>query len=130
LKQQAFTVNIPSESFVKEADFAGIFSGKDMDKFQACGLTPVKAEQVDAPYIKEFPMVLICKLIHTFEIGVHTQFIGEIIDVLVEENCLNEQNKPILEKIKPFIYDSSESAYYTVGKKIMQAYTTKAISKK
>jgi flavin reductase (DIM6/NTAB) family NADH-FMN oxidoreductase RutF len=36
-------LNIPSEKYVKEADYFGIASGKNVDKFQATGLTPVKS---------------------------------------------------------------------------------------
>ncbi|HSQ39228.1 MAG TPA: flavin reductase family protein, partial [Anaerolineales bacterium] len=57
----AFTVNIASEQYVKEADYVGLVSGRDVDKFAAAGLTPVKSDLVDAPYVAEFPMVLECK---------------------------------------------------------------------
>ena len=60
---------------------SGIASGRDVDKFAVTGLTPVKSELVDAPYAAEFPVVLECRLLHIVEIGLHTQFIGEIIDV-------------------------------------------------
>jgi len=50
-----FTVNIPSSDMVKYVDYAGRFSGRDVDKFKETGLTPVRAEFVNAPYVKEFP---------------------------------------------------------------------------
>ena len=40
----AFTINIPSTSFVKEADYVGIYSGKQENKFESLGLTPVKSD--------------------------------------------------------------------------------------
>ncbi len=46
----AFTVNIPSEDYVKEADYFGIVSGRNEDKFKKTGLTPVRSKLVDAPY--------------------------------------------------------------------------------
>jgi len=87
VERKAFTVNIPSEKYVKEADYFGTVSGRDVDKFKESGLTSVKSELVDAPYIQEFPLVLECKLIRTIEIGLHTQFIGEIMDVKADEFC-------------------------------------------
>jgi len=51
-------------------------SGREVDKFKEKNLTPVKSSLVDAPYVAEFPMILECKLIHDYEIGLHTQFIG------------------------------------------------------
>jgi len=52
MERKAFTVSIPSEAYVKEADYFGIASGRDADKFAATGLTPVKSDLVDAPYVK------------------------------------------------------------------------------
>ena len=58
---------------------------------------------MDAPYIKEFPLVLECKLTHTVEIGLHTQFIGEILDVKVEDSVLGEGGTIDIEKMRPFL---------------------------
>ena len=62
MERQAFTISVPSQSQVKLADYFGLASGRDTDKFAATGLTPVRSELVDAPYVKEFPMVLECKV--------------------------------------------------------------------
>ncbi|MGA2298122.1 MAG: flavin reductase family protein [FCB group bacterium] len=129
LHNEAFTVNIPSVKYLKETDFIGTQSGKNYDKFDICKLTPVKAEIVNAPYIQEFHLVLICKLIHTTELGIHTQFIGEIVESLVDDEYTNEKGLPSIEKIQPFIYDTSVSAYYAIGNKIMDAFITKEFSK-
>ena len=85
MERQAYTLNVPSEKYAKEADYFGMASGKKVDKFKKSGLTPVKSNVVDAPYVKEFPMVLECKVIHHYEIGLHTHFVGEIMDVKVED---------------------------------------------
>ena len=122
VNKKAFTVNIPSESNIKEADYFGITSGKNEDKFAATGLTPVKSELVDAPYIKEFPLVLECKLVNTTELGLHTHFTGEIMDIKVDENLLHQGN-PDIEQIKPFLYDPSSRRYYGVGKLIGKAFS-------
>ena len=120
--RKAFTVNIPSQEYIKEADYFGIVYGRNEDKFASTGLTPVKSELVDAPYIKEFPLVLECKLVNTTELGLHTHFTGEIIDVKVDENFLDNEN-PDIELIKPFLYDPSAMAYYGIGKQIGKAFS-------
>ncbi len=61
VSRQAFTVNIASEAQVKEVDYLGLASGRTENKFEKTGLTPVASELVDAPYIREFPLVLECK---------------------------------------------------------------------
>ena len=81
MDKQAYTLSVPSDKYVRQADYFGITSGRDVDKFRETGLTPIKSDIVDAPYVEEFPLVLECKLIYHHEIGLHTHFIGEILDV-------------------------------------------------
>ncbi|WP_342304342.1 flavin reductase family protein [Methanolobus sp. ZRKC5] len=122
MEKEAFTINIPSEKYVKETDYFGMASGKDVDKFEKMGLTAVKSDLVYAPYIEEFPIVLECKLVQSFELGLHTQFIGEIVDIKADESVLNEKGNPEIQKIKPIIY-SPERNYYGVGKLLGKAFS-------
>ena len=123
IERKAFTISIPSSKQAAEADYVGIVSGKTTDKFTMANLTAVKSEFVDAPYVGEFPLILECRLLHTLEIGLHTQFIGEIIDMKVDESILNEKDIPSLEKVLPFVYSASNRAYYTVGEQLGKAYS-------
>jgi flavin reductase (DIM6/NTAB) family NADH-FMN oxidoreductase RutF len=123
MERKAFTINIPSEMYCREADYFGLVSGKNEDKFTASGLTPVKSEIVDAPYVKEFPLVLECKVIHTLEIGLHTQFIGEIMDVKVDEFVLNEKGLPDIEKVRPIVFSPETRSYHKVGAYLGEAFS-------
>ena len=122
VERKAFTVNVPSEAYVKEADYFGIYSGKNTDKFSTTGLTAVKGDAVDAPYIKEFPLALECKLVSTGEIGIHTHFIGEIVDVKADESILGENGMPDMLKVKPILYAPEVRSYYGVGQYLGQAH--------
>ena len=121
--RKAFTVNIPSEAFVKETDYFGMASGRKKDKFSAAGLTPQKSGVVDAPFIDEFPVVLECKLLHTIEIGLHTQFIGEIIDVKADETVVGQDGFPVLDTIQPIIFSPGDRVYYRVGESFAKAFS-------
>jgi flavin reductase (DIM6/NTAB) family NADH-FMN oxidoreductase RutF len=121
--RKAFTVNIPSEAYARHADYFGLVSGRDKDKFSASGLTPLRSETVDAPYVAEFPFVLECRLLHTVEIGLHTQFIGEIMDIKAEESALGEDGLLDIEKVKPFLFVPERRAYYGVGRLIGKAFS-------
>lgn len=123
VEHKAFTVNVPPEKYVKEAHYFGTVSGRNVDKFSEAGLTSVKSDLVDAPYVKEFPLVLECKLIHTIEIGLHTQFIGEIMDVKADEQVLSENEITDIEKIKPIIFAPDSSSYYGIGRSIGEAFS-------
>ena len=129
LDSQAFTVNVPSNKYLKEADYAGLVSGKNNDKFKVTGLTPVSADQVNAPYVSEFPLVLECRLLRHSEIGLHTQFIGEIVDVKADETVLSESGVPDMEKIEPFLYSAINKKYYSLGAYIGDAYQQGTASK-
>lgn len=122
MAHKAFTLNIPSEQNAAEADYVGVYSGRDEDKFKSTGLTPVDAQVVHAPYIKEFPMALLCSVKHVIEIGLHTQFIGEIIESIADENVLNAKGQPDINLIKPFIYNSVDRGYYGIGEKVQNAF--------
>jgi flavin reductase (DIM6/NTAB) family NADH-FMN oxidoreductase RutF len=119
----AFTINIPSASFVKEVDYAGIYSGKNEDKFKALGLTPVKSEIVNAPYVKEFPVVLECEVLKIVGIGLHTQFIGEIKDIKADEDILTANGLPDITKVKPFVYDAAGPGYFALGEFLGKSYS-------
>lgn len=122
LEQKAFTVNVPSEKYVREVDYFGIASGRKADKFAVAGLTPVKSDLVDAPYIQEFPFVLECRLLHTIEIGLHTQFIGEILDIKAEEAVLSGSALDI-EKVRPVLYGPEDGYYFGIGKNLGKAFS-------
>ncbi len=123
VERKAFTVSIPSEVHVKEADYFGIASGRDVDKFAATALTPVKSDLVDAPYVAEFPVVLECKLLHTLEIGLHTQFVGEILDVKVDESVMDDEGRPDATKIKAMMFATGSREYYGIGALLGQAFS-------
>ncbi len=121
--RKAFTVGIPSEKMVREADYLGIASGRRYDKFAAAGLTAVRSDLVDAPYAAQCPVVLECRLRQSLELGVHTMFIGEILDVKVDESCLGPDGKPDPALIKPLIYDAGTSQYYGFGPVIGKGFS-------
>ena len=123
IERKAFTISFPSEAYVKEADYLGIVSGRDFDKFSTTRLTPVKSDLVDAPYVKEFPMVFECKVITIVDIGLHTEFIGEILDVKAHQSVLDENKMPDVGKVKPLVWSLANMSYRGVGKHVGQSFS-------
>ena len=121
--RKAFTVNIPSEKYVKDTDYFGLVSGKDVNKFSTTGLTPIKSTLVDAPYIEEFSLVIECKLLHTLEVGLHTLFIGEIVDVKSDEEIIGKDGLPDMEKLKTFVFAPGDRKYYKTGGYLAEAFS-------
>lgn len=131
LKRKAFTVGVASERMLAAADYAGIASGRKQNKFEQAPLTPVKAPRVDAPYADECPVVLECSLLQSIDAGMHTMFIGQIVDVLGDEDCLMPGERggghpalvPDIRKVAPLIFDSGTAGYYSIGKRIGEAFS-------
>jgi flavin reductase (DIM6/NTAB) family NADH-FMN oxidoreductase RutF len=123
LSRRAYTISIPSENHVKEADYFGLASGRDVDKLAVSRLTPVKSSVVDAPYVEEFPVVLECRVRHIVELGLHTQFVGEILDVKADPAVLTEDGLPDIVKVKPLIFEPGNRQYYRVGSCVGQAFS-------
>ena len=115
MEKREFTVSIPSAKYLAEADFFGIVSGDEIEKFAATGLTPVRSTLVDAPFIREFPVALECRVINRVECGSHVLFIGQILDAKVDENAIGPDGKPDRLKVDPLGFDALRSEYYRMG---------------
>ena len=115
MERKAFTLSIPSEDYVQAADYFGLVSGRTTDKLKAAKLTAVRSKVVDAPYIQEFPLILECKLVDVAEIGMHTQFIGEVIDVKAEDTIIGASGAIDIKKLRPLIFTPDTQDYYGVG---------------
>ena len=122
MERKAFTVSLPSEDYIHQADYFGMASGRDEDKFARSKLTAVKGEMVDAPFVKEFPLAQECSLHSSVQIGLHTEFIGEILDVKAEESCLGTDGLPDIEKIRPLLFSPEGRKYHGVGKFLGSAF--------
>lgn len=83
-----FVVNMPVEDILKETDYCGIVSGRDVDKFAQMGLTPEPASQVKPPLIKQCPVNLECVVKQVINLGTHDMFIGEVVATHVDDDRL------------------------------------------
>ena len=122
MTRKAFTISLPSREQAPAADYFGIVSGRKVDKFAATGLTATAAEHVDAPYVAEFPLALECELLEVHELGLHTQFIGLIKDVKVDESCLDEKGRPDVRKLDPIAF-AIPGSYFALGELLGAAYS-------
>ena len=96
--------------FTKEAYF-------NFDKFKECGLTPEKSAVVAAPSIAESPISIECRVKQIIPLGSHDMFIGEVVNVAVDEQYLDaETGKLDVEKMHLLAY--AHGAYFALGKQI------------
>jgi flavin reductase (DIM6/NTAB) family NADH-FMN oxidoreductase RutF len=123
VEHKAFCVCVASVDHMAEVDYVGIVSGRDTDKFAETGLTPQKSELVDAPYVAEFPLTAECRLVETVELGLHTQFIGEILDVKSSPEVLGEKGLPDMSKVAPLVFAPRTRYYYAVGDRLGKGFS-------
>ena len=123
IARKAFTISLPSGAQAAAADYFGLVSGREADKFAATGLTPMRSELVDAPYVAEFPLVVECELVQVHELGLHTQFIGEVKDVKIDEACLDEDGHVDVRTLDPLAFAPEEGAYFALGALVGRAYS-------
>ncbi|MFW9825477.1 MAG: flavin reductase family protein [Candidatus Thorarchaeota archaeon] len=100
-----FVINYPSFSQLREMDYCGTRSGRNVNKWEELNLTKEKASVVSVPMVKEFPWNMECKVINRLELGTHVCYLGEVVAVHSDEKYLkNDRLDP--EKFEFFAYIS------------------------
>ena len=111
-----FVINLTTEELAYAADYCGVVSGRNADKFKNMHLTPVKGDVVKAPLIKESPVNIECIVKDIKSLGSHDMFIAQVAAVHVDEKYMDTKNKFHLEDAHPIVY--SHGIYMSLGKKI------------
>ena len=87
--EKEFTVNIPSAKNFVETDFCGLVSGRNQNKFQNCGFTPVPGSVVRAPLVEQCPFNLECKVVQEIGFGDWVVIFGEVVETHVDVDMLD-----------------------------------------
>ena len=111
-----FVINLTTKDLVRAADFCGVRSGKDTDKFAVCGITAEESTEVSAPSLAESPLSLECKVTDIIPLGTHDMFMADIVAVTVKDELISQDGKLHLDKCGLVAYAHGE--YYELGKKL------------
>jgi flavin reductase (DIM6/NTAB) family NADH-FMN oxidoreductase RutF len=122
-KSKEFVVNIPTTDILAETDYCGVKSGKDVDKFSKTKLTQEPAAKVKAPIICECPVNIECKLKDIIQLGTHDLFLGEIVNIHIDQDILDEKGNIDFAKASPFVYN--QGGYWKIHKKLGEYGTVK-----
>jgi flavin reductase (DIM6/NTAB) family NADH-FMN oxidoreductase RutF len=133
-KSGEFVVNIPGKSLAFAADFCGVRSGKDVNKFEYLKLTKEKASIVNAPLIGEAPLGIECRVKDILELGSHHMFIAEVVALNVEEALIDSQNSLDLDRAELICYNHGKyciasNAVGSFGFSVKKKKTTKRVKK-
>jgi len=91
-KNGEYVINLTTRILAYAADWCGIKSGRDYNKFTEMGLTPVMASLVRAPLINESPVNIECRVKEIKELGSHHMFISEVVTVDAEKSLFDEKS--------------------------------------
>jgi flavin reductase (DIM6/NTAB) family NADH-FMN oxidoreductase RutF len=115
-REREFVVNIPGVEQLEGVDVAGVWSGREHDKFAELGFTPQPASKVGAPLIAECPINLECVVRHQLSLGVHDLFIAEIVAAHYDEDLLDSRGRLKPDRVHPIVLVDDE--YWSLGERI------------
>lgn len=116
----AFTVSFADAAHAAACDYVGLVSGNSVpDKMEKSGLTVEKSRFVDAPVIRELPLVLECRLARFTEEG---NVLGEIVNISADESILGEDGEIDLGKFHPIAFEPVHNGYHVLGEKVADAF--------
>lgn len=97
-KEREFVINLTTEEIAFAADWCGVKSGADFDKFKEMKLTPVECEEVSCPMIGESPINLECKVKEIHEFQTHDMFIAEIVKIHADKELMEDNGRLAADK--------------------------------
>lgn len=109
-----FVINLTTEKLAFAADYCGVKSGRDVDKFKEMKLTALPADKVGAPLIKESPVNIECRVAKVIPLGTHDMFLAAVEAVHADEAYMDEKGRFFLDRAYPVVY--SHGTYYTLGR--------------
>lgn len=109
-----FVINLVTKDLIRQADYCGVKSGRELDKFKECRLTPVKAKAVAVPLIGESPVNIECVVKDILPLGSHDMFLAEVVGVAVDKKYIDDMGKFNLNKSGLVVYSHGE--YYMLGR--------------
>jgi flavin reductase (DIM6/NTAB) family NADH-FMN oxidoreductase RutF len=108
-----FVINLVTKELVKKADYCGVKSGREVDKFKEMKLTPTKGNIISAPLIGECPVNIECIVKDILPLGTHDMFLAEVVSVAVDKKYMDEKGRFHLNQSGLIVYSHGE--YYGLG---------------
>ncbi len=111
-----FVVNLTTEALVRAADYCGVRSGRDVDKFREMHLTPLPSREISAPGIAESPVSIECRVNRILPLGSHNMIIADVAAVTIDDAQLDDTGKYNLNATGLVTYSHGE--YFLLGKRL------------
>lgn len=111
-----FVINLADKSLCRAVDYAGIYTGKKVDKFKELGLTKIPSEKVACPTIAECPVSIECRVCEVIPMGTHDVFVADILTVSCREELVDEGGRADFSRANLLAYAHGE--YYALGERL------------
>ncbi len=111
-----FVVNLVTKKLVFAADYCGVCSGRDVDKFGQMKLTPLPSQTIKAPGILQSPVNIECKVKEILSLGSHDMFLSEVTSVTVDDKYIDKNGKFHLNRSGLAVYSHGE--YFELGERL------------
>ena len=108
-----FVINLCDQSLLEAADWCGVHSGRDFDKFRHLGFTPVQASTVGAPLLGESPVNIECRVVDSHLLGSHEMFIAKVSGVNIAGTLTGKNGQPDFSKAAWITYN--KGYYHSLG---------------
>ena len=105
-----FVVNLVSRDLTRAADWCGVRSGRDYDKFSEMKLTEQESQMVSVPGIAESPVNIECRVKQVLELGSHDMFVAEVLCVTVDDRYMDDKGRFDLGKADLVAYISKHNS--------------------
>lgn len=116
-RTKCFVINLTTKELCKATDWCGVRSGRDYNKFKETGLTAVKSQNINAPYIDESPLCIECEVIEIKELGSHDMFIAKVVGVLADERYIDPESG-LFDLESAGLLSYSHGKYYSLGERL------------
>ncbi len=115
MERGEFVINLTNERLAYATDYAGMYTGAKVDKFEKLGLRKLASEKVAPPTIDGAPLALECRVFDVLHFGTHDVFMADIVNVSCDDSIL-DGGRICLDRAELIAYAHGE--YFTLGEKI------------
>ncbi len=88
---EMFGLSVPTIELLNSVHRCGVESGRDRDKFLAAKLTPLDAQEIEAPLVAECIAHVECGLVERISLTDHDLFVGEVLAASVVDELFSDR---------------------------------------
>jgi len=116
-KTGEFVLNLTTKDMAFAADWCGVKSGRDHDKFKEMKLTPETSNVIKTPAIAEAPLSIECEVTQIIPLGTHDMFLAKVVAVNANEQFIDSETGAFnMQKANLVAY--AHGMYYELGNQI------------